>query len=184
MAVKALILAAALLACASTASAEDATADILERMRSQRPRVCSISQAFRETGVVRTAYGRFDRKSLIAAAKTVLGEASPDPDEQCAVALTIFNRAREDGSSLLRVVSAPGQFEGYSTSDRGECVKLQGSVAAVKLLADGGRCSFGDRGFRFFCSADHWNRVKKRRKKGAEAAEIIGESAFLVNGPC
>lgn len=184
MAVKALALAAALLACASRASAQDATGEILERMRAQRPRVCSISQAFREVKLVRTAYGSFDKKSLIAAAKTVLGEASPDPDEQCAVALTIFNRARESEDSLLKVVTAPGQFEGYATTDRGECVKLQGSVAAVKLLAEGGRCSFGDRGFLFFCSAGHWNRVKKSRKKGAEKAEIIGETAFLVNGPC
>lgn len=181
---KALSLAAVLLACAARASAEDSTAEILERMRAQRPRVCSISQAFRDVKLVRTAYGNFDKKGLIAAAKTVLGEASPDPDEQCAVALTIFNRAREDETSLLRVVSAPGQFEGYATTDRGECGKLQGSVAAVKLLAGGGRCSFGDRGFMFFCSADHWNRVKKSRRKGAEKAEIIGETAFLLNGPC
>lgn len=181
---KALLLCAALLTCASAARAEDSTAEILERMRTQRPRVCSISQEFKEVKVVRTAYGSFDKRSLIAAAKTVLGEASPDADEQCAVALTIFNRARESEDSLLKVVTAPGQFDGYATTDRGECVKLLGSVAAVKRLAGGGRCSFGDRGFMFFCSAEHWSRVRKSRKKGAEKAEIIGETAFLVNGPC
>lgn len=184
---RAALTAAALLACAAPAFAAEAeTDDIVSAMRSQRTQYCSISAEFREFKLIPAAYGgaRVDRKGLIAAAKTVFSEASPDPDEQCAVALTIFNRARDGEDTLTQVVTSPGQFEGYSSADRRECVKLKGAVAAVKRLAAGERCSFGHRRFMYFCSAEAWNHVKKKRKAGSEQAEIIGETAFLVGGPC
>lgn len=178
-------LAAALLLCASAAGAAPSEVDLIGAARDQQSRFCSAAAEFRQFAPApRVAYGSIDRKGLIAAAKTVFSEASPNPDEQCAVALTIFNRAREEGATLTAVVSSPGQFEGYSSADRRECVKLKGAVAAVKRLAEGKRCSFGDRAFLYFCSADAWRRSRGKRRPGSERPEIIGETAFLVRGPC
>lgn len=124
-------------------------------------------------------FGTFTARELADAAKTVYGEASPNADEQCAVALTIFNRARDSGGSLSSVVRAPGQFHGYNAGDRKECEKLRGSVQAVVELARGGRCSFGAPRFRFFCSWVGWLRGGRRA-----GARRIGDTAFLVNSPC
>lgn len=48
-----------------------------------------------------------------AAVRTTIGEASPDPQEQQAVAAVIRNRAINSGTSLTDVVHAPGQFESW-----------------------------------------------------------------------
>lgn len=160
-------------------------AGLVEQAQTLKSDFCSTAAAFKEfTLIPCTTYGSFDQKDLIHAAKAVFGEASADPDEQCAVALTIFNRARAEGASLKSVVKSPGQFEGYWASDRRECVKLKGAVAAVKTLAAGKQCSFGARRFQYFCSKAGWDRVKKSRKPGSETPEFIGDTAFLIHGPC
>ena len=172
---------------ASSASAEpvDPAGAIVGQALEQKANFCSAAVELKEfKGVPCTIYGDFTQKDLITAAKAVFSEAAADPAEQCAVAVTIFNRARADGKSLSSVVTSPGQFEGYSSSDKRECIKLRGAVAAVKTLAIGKSCSFGERRFKYFCSTAGWNRVKGKRKRGAETPEFIGETAFLVNGPC
>ena len=158
---------------------------LIESARAQKATNCSAATELREfASVPCTEYGDFTQKDLVAVAKTVFGEASAEPAEQCAVALTIFNRARAEHKPLSAIVRSPGQFEGSASKDRLECVKLKGAVAAVKTLAVGKSCSFGKRRFKYFCSAAGWNRVKKNRKASSENAEIIGETSFLVNGPC
>ncbi|MBI4347611.1 MAG: hypothetical protein HY553_12200 [Elusimicrobia bacterium] len=135
--------------------------------------------ACRVSEMIRTPVGRWTVAELRAAAKTVFGEASPNPDEQCGVALTIFNRAAEDGDSLREVVTEPGQFEGYSGVDvRPDCEKLVGSVRAVLHLAAGGSCRFGKPKWKFFCAYDALR--KSKRPKAAR----IGETAFFTDDPC
>lgn len=124
--------------------------------------------------------GGYSRNSLLAMAKTVFGEASMDPDEQCAVALTVANRARDWDDTVVKVSAEPGQFHGYSTPDRRrDCEKLQASSdAVVRFVKAGGRCSFGKPNFLYFCAS--WALPKSKRRK----AQIIGETAFLADGPC
>jgi hypothetical protein len=180
---------ALILAAASASRADDFAGaeapQLVETLRSENAKFCSAAGEMRAfSGVPCSTFGDFNQKDLIAAAKAVFGEASNDPDEQCAIALTIFNRARDERRHPASLVASPGQFEGYSSADRRECVKLKGAVAAVATMATVGRCKFGPRAFKYFCSVEGWNRVKKKRKPGSEQAEIIGETAFLTKGPC
>jgi hypothetical protein len=179
------LLLAAPLAVRAEGLGEGAAQDLMDSLRAENANFCSASAELRGfEGVPCSTYGDFTKKDLVAATKAVFGEASPESDEQCAVALTIFNRARAENAHLSSIVSAPGQFEGYSSGDRRECVKLKGSVEAVKRVLTGGRCSFGPRSFKYFCSVEGWNRVKSKRKPGSERPEIIGNTAFLTKGPC
>lgn len=123
--------------------------------------------------------GAYTRESLIAMAKTVFGEASMDENEQCAVVLTIANRSREWDASVPQVCRDPGQFHGYSPYDRrSDCEKLRASAEVVRSFAKTGSCSFGKPEFLYFCAS--WGLPKSKRGK----ARIIGETAFLSDGPC
>lgn len=179
---RALALAAVL--AAAPADADDfpgaSAAALMASLAAQSAEMCSTQRLLSPVSRgIRGPLGEYSAAELADAAKTVYGEASPDSDEQCAVALTIFNRARDSGASLSSVVRAPGQFHGYNPADRKECDKLRGSVQAVVELARGGRCSFGAPRFRFFCSWVGWLRGNRRA-----GARRIGETAFLINSPC
>lgn len=129
---------------------------------------------------IEAGIGGYSRNSLLVMAKTVFGEASMNEDEQCAVALTIANRARDWGDTVADVCTEPGQFHGYSRPDqRRDCEKLQAaSEAVVKFAKAGGKCSFGKPNYLYFCAS--WGLPKSKRGK----AKIIGETAFLTDGPC
>lgn len=135
--------------------------------------------ACRVSAMIPAGFGRWSAQDLRAAAKTVYGEASPDTDEQCGVALTIFNRAEEDEAPIKEVVAEPGQFEGYRRGDvRRDCDKLAGSVRAVLHVARGGRCRFGRPAFKYFCA------YRALRRSRRPHAVKVGETAFFADGPC
>lgn len=58
------------------------------------------------------------RNDADALARTIIGEASPNPTERVAVGHTILNRATQAGRSVQDIVLAPGQFEPWMTSKR------------------------------------------------------------------
>ncbi|MBI5203125.1 MAG: hypothetical protein HY925_16160 [Elusimicrobia bacterium] len=151
----------------------------VERYAEPRRTLPTPAGACRVSALIPGGVGPYSARELQAAAKTVFGEASPRSDEPGGVALTIFNRAAEDEESLVDVVTAPGQFAGYSSSDvRYDCEKLEGAVQAVLHVARGGSCSFGRPPFRYFCS------YRALRKSKRPRAIKVGETAFFEHDPC
>lgn len=186
---KPLLLAAAL--CVPSASAAEADLAAAVQTASQaaayNPADCSVAKVIRAhvpLGGVCSTRGDFGALELGDAVKAVFGEASMAADEQCAVALTIFNRARNDRTTLSRQVRMPGQFEGYYPADRRECDKLKASARAVMQLAYGGACSFGERNYRFFCSAEGWENVKRSHAGDWDQGTTHGESVFRYKTEC
>jgi hypothetical protein len=188
---KPLLLAAlcALSATAASATETDlaAAAQAASQMAAFNPADCSVAKVIRAHvphGGVCSTRGDYGALELGDAVKAVFGEASMVADEQCAVALTIFNRARNDRTTLSRQVRMPGQFEGYYPADRRECDKLKASARAVMQLAYGGTCSFGERNYRFFCSAEGWENVKGNHVGDWDQGTQHGESVFRYKSEC
>jgi hypothetical protein len=160
------------LAFAAAASAVSFSADMCDVRRLMRAR---LPQGARGHSV----------EDLSAAAATVFGEAGMNDDEQCAVALVIFNRASASRRTVRAVVSEPGQFHGYhGVRNRMECEKLTASVDAVAGLMRAGRCSFGLPRYRYFCSEAGFQRVRGEHRGDPEQGVIHGSSRFRVATEC
>lgn len=122
-----------------------------------------------------------------AAVRTVIGEASADPNEQQSVAAVIRNRANNTGASITDVVHAPHQFEAWSA--RGDHLAsidpsspvYQKTLALISPVLSGK--ALGDfHADAFYAPAAQASLGREKPSWDDGSGQNVGQSRFFVAG--